>query len=269
MKYLKLFENWLNEADGGGAKPFDANNPGATLVVDITQKDMLNLTKDYDKLGDCLSSFLNKGFLKKDPLGAGEYKVSVTKCEIIESKGGKDSYGNSIHKVFLKYTGSSSSFIDLGFKDEKNQFILNIDSDFQKLIDHFDSLKASKIPVYLVTLNGSKVKIFGEFGDHLILKDGACILMPKRGEFWEDTFKNEKDFAFNSEINLLYSKKHSGVEGGLGDLMPQIEKLMTNYGSIFQTHTEDKWTPQIIAKQLGYEIPDNYAPGQGVEKKKA
>ena len=57
MKYVKLFENWLNEAEGE-VKPFDAKVPGTTLVVDITQEDLLKDSKETHKI---LQSMFNRG----------------------------------------------------------------------------------------------------------------------------------------------------------------------------------------------------------------
>ena len=63
MKYVKLFENWLNEAEGGAVKPFDAKDPGETLVVDITEED---LYKDPKVMHIILQSMFNRGAAKKD-----------------------------------------------------------------------------------------------------------------------------------------------------------------------------------------------------------
>ena len=39
MKHIKLFENWLNEAEST-AKAFDPKKPYNTLVVDITKEQL-------------------------------------------------------------------------------------------------------------------------------------------------------------------------------------------------------------------------------------
>ena len=54
MKYLQLFENWLNEAETGKseAKPFDPSKPYMALVVDITKdaiKEGTEATKEIVK----------------------------------------------------------------------------------------------------------------------------------------------------------------------------------------------------------------------------
>jgi hypothetical protein len=78
MKYVKLFENWLNEAEEGKSevKPFDPKKPYETLVVDITNEDF---AKSDKKQKIVIESILARCFDKTE-------KVEESKVWIREYK---------------------------------------------------------------------------------------------------------------------------------------------------------------------------------------
>lgn len=77
MKYVKLFENWLNEAD---EVKFDASKPEATPVTSITQKDLFGSgVKDIEKnLKSILSRSLDKTETSDKPSESVTVKSGMT-----------------------------------------------------------------------------------------------------------------------------------------------------------------------------------------------
>ena len=258
---------------GGGVKPFDPSNPGATMVVDLTPKDVF---KDAKTAAKTIESIINKAAAKKDePDVPRTYKVEV--FEFVETKtfellrgplAGEDSKRvewqviknietNKNYYLFDKST-NSDSFIP--FKDMRaivkgeteNAFFIvsKIDKDYgveskNNIHDAFPLLKL-----------GSK-----DQGDILLIyntfEDG-----------WKDYSTKNDNFLTKVTLNM---KDQNNFQEGKG--AKPICDLISYYSeenkkpilfSDFQPRS-----PQNIAQFFGYEIPKNYAPGQGVEKTKA
>ena len=94
MKYVKLFENWLNEADEAkpatfdSEKPFDFSKPNETAIVDITGKEVGNDPLQVQKV---IETTINRIKGKRDEPGfdidgfVGRFKYAIP-CRIISKE---------------------------------------------------------------------------------------------------------------------------------------------------------------------------------------
>ena len=142
MKYVKLFENWLNEAEGE-VKPFDAKVPGTTLVVDITQEDLLKDSKETHKI---LQSMFNRGMAKKDAPDVEE-SIKVIPLYVGDSKApNKD--------PFLSQASSGGSLVMKSIivnDSEGNKYNVKVETGGSQLEDDLKALQKNKTPIFLVT----------------------------------------------------------------------------------------------------------------------
>lgn len=244
MKYLKLFENWLNEAESGAVKPFDPQKSIQTKVVDITNENFAKVS-DVKQQRNILRGILNKCFAKKEDYEEGEIKMYPCKYSSdqdnrmkldIEGKGECD----------LRTQNRNISFPGwdkMGKFDGKNCFFVALEKD---------------------------TKIFtGTYGDQIEPSKQAdlprVIIFPVGGD-------DPKGFLLNSKWLVQYCNNEaikaekSFYETTLGCIAAWASDQFKDISALGDTNAGK---PQNIAKILGYEIPDNYAPGQGVETKKA
>lgn len=237
MKYLKLFENWLNE-DESTAKAFDPKKPYGTLVVDITKEDLF---ADETKTARVIDSLLSRAFDKTEKISSS--KVSVQKFTAYD-------YAPSGGGFYLKLSNKTQT-------EGQYRVFLSKKAANELTLSDMTSLKD---PVYLVTLEDKqdwvdeKLKINIDAKTYLLFKDP------------EDEGKND-DFAINSKWQVVGGQtKDEAISCTLGQILALASTKLENSAMLKDTKSG---TPQSIAKTLGYEIPDNYAPGQGVEKKKS
>jgi hypothetical protein len=269
MKYVKLFENWLNEAEGGAVKPapaFNPKKPSKTLVVDISQKDMAACLTTTESLQNCLYSFLNRGYFKKDPLDSDEDQIICVPCRIGYS--GRDEKKVGSKKKYYFTQSIKNDYEDLGFPDNRAKLIwedpdadpdASGDSGVDGNVKQFKEMKENKAPVFYITKSGFIPKV--DKDEVFQPSPGAFFLIPADTKYnWNDTFKGtEKDFALNSQFTIIDGRDLNNQTVTLGDLVLNIQDALNNNKRIKPSSPK----PQDIAQALGYTIPDNYTPKMG------
>ena len=237
MKHIKLFENWLNEAEST-VKPFDPKKPNDTLVVDITKDQLFG---DETKTASILQSLLSKAFDKTEKISSP--KVSVQKFTAYD-------YPPTPGGFYLKLSNKTQT------EGQYRVFLAKKAANELGLSD----LTSLKEPVYLVTLEDKqdwvdeRLKIKIDAKTYLLFKDP------------EDEGQKE-DFALNSIWQVVGGQtKDEAISCTLGQILALAS---TKLESSAMLKDAKAGTPQNIAKALGYEIPENYTPGKGVETSKA
>ena len=253
MKYVKLFENWLNEAEGE-VKPFDAKVPGTTLVVDITQEDLLKDSKETHKI---LQSMFNRGMAKKDAPDVEE-SIKVIPLYVGDSKApNKD--------PFLSQASSGGSLVMKSIivnDSEGNKYNVKVETGGSQLEDDLKALKKNKTPIFLVTSSKNEAWHVDKDGVEIIQPSNeVVILLPENNQKWE--IKAAKDFSLNVEFSILNGKKLSTSLISLGSIVKNIG----NIASKAQLVNDKAATPIDVAGILGYEIPKDYTPKMGGVKK--
>lgn len=173
MKYLKLFESWLNEQDEAAATPkteFSSSKSFATPVLDILQKDFYS-AKNPDEMKKLLTSIVGRSVEKKstDSKDSTAVNVRVLTVEEVQKK-----------KALLKGNTASANLETLKLSD---------DAEFTKALDEI-ALDASGIGAdapkgyFIHTTDTPENKIYWEAGD---VKNGistqaaALVFMPNEG----------------------------------------------------------------------------------------
>lgn len=242
MKYVKLFENWLNEAEGG-VKPFDPGKPSETLVVDITNDNFAKANVEIQKR--ILNSIFTKCFVKNEKFENIETSIMDF---ILKSGSDSEIELNNDKGTIRAYAGYNQSFQGwdkLDKFDGKTCFLL---------------FRADSEPirgVYKDTLSPST-------GDASFMK---VLIFPLGNDDPKDFLLNSKWVVHYHDKKAIRDKK-SFYETTLGSLAAWGTKQF-KYTSVDILNDTNAGKPQNIAKVLGYEIPDNYTPGKGVEKTKA
>jgi hypothetical protein len=250
MKYVKLFENWLNEAEGE-VKPFDPKAPGATLVVDINQEDLL---KDPKETHTILQSMFNKGMAKKDKPGVEE-TIKVVPLYVGNPKlPAKDPY--------LIPPGTERITSIIVNDSEGNKYNVKVETGGSQLEDELKALQKNKTPIFLVTSSKNEAWHVDKDGVEIIQPSNeVVILLPENNQKWE--IKAAKDFSLNVEFSILNGKKLSTSLISLGSIVKNIG----NIASKAQLVNDKAATPIDVAGILGYEIPKDYTPKMGGVKK--
>lgn len=248
MKYVKLFENWLNEAE---VKPFDAKAPGATLVVDITQEDLL---KDSKGTHTILQSMFNKGMAKKDEPDVEE-TIKVVPLYVGHPKlPAKDPY--------LIPDGTETIKSIIVNDSEGNKYNVKVETGGSQLEDELKALQKNKTPIFLVTSSKNEAWHVDKDGVEIIQPSNeVVILFPENNQKWE--IKSAKDFSLNVEFSILNGKKLSTSLISLGSIVKNIG----NIASKAQLVNDKSATPMDVAGILGYEIGKDYTPKRGGVKK--
>ena len=264
MKHVKLFENWLNEAEEAKPATFDSKKPSKTLIVDISQENIAKIDPNWQAAW--LRTILNKAYYKKDTTDFDEdLKVSVDFCTVSVVGSGREEKRTGTKKTASNYATFKGLGdvpfdgikwkVDAGAWDDGQ---LDKDSDSNTI--EFEEFQKNKKPLFFVTLDGSTPETLQqkESDINVFLKAStkSFILAPK-----SDSFKNGKDFAINSEFNIWTDNGESYYSVTLGNLIMNIQNYLDTGTKLLDV----KPKPQEIAKALGYEIPDNYTPGQGVK----
>jgi hypothetical protein len=231
MKYVKLFENWLNEAEEGKSevKPFDPNKPEETLVVDITQNDLRE--GDIQKnLGILLSKCIDKTEKKDNPNSNLNFQSYTLKG--ISWKG-------DIATLELELKGGNTNYLEL------NQNLKNVAGNLK---NNYEDSEAFYVSLYE--------------GEDWINDKKYIKRKPKSFLIIGLSNPEVNDFALNSEsmVITLDEKMSFASKTTLGTI---CAFATTKFENIAELSNKQAGTPQNIAKLLGYEIPDNYAPKDG------
>jgi hypothetical protein len=262
MKYIKLFENWLNEAE---VKPFDASNPGETLVVDITVGDMF---KDDKTIASTMESVLNKAFAKKDSADVSK-SLRVERFQFeFKDKG-----------AFQTYLKEHPSALPLTNIDTKEKYFIqyfdldsNDISSIEKLIENNQTLllvspEGSQYSKEMKRKNLDTRPVIGLTNDVFLL---ACDTDAKTWDGYPSTFGAETSIMDTKNLvkfNLL-SGGSVNVNTcnfiGLFQIMsnPNVRKTAIEKLS-FKTYPIADFDISQVAKTLGYKVPDNYTSKQG------
>jgi hypothetical protein len=239
MKYVKLFENWLNEAE---VKPFDAKKSLQTKVVDITNENFAKADVKQQKY--IIMGILNKCFAKKEDFEEGETKIysciyrsntnDVLKLDI-PGIGECDVRTGNKNTIFPGWD-------KMGKFDEKNCFFVALEKDTKILSGTYgDQIQPTTKPD-LVRL----------------------IIFPVGGDDPKDFLLNSKWLVQNCNKEAINAEK-SFYETTLGCIAAWASDQFKDANTL---NNKNAGKPQEIAKALGYEIPENYTPGQGVETSK-
>lgn len=232
MKYLKLFENWLNEAEEGKSevKPFDPKKPGETLVVDIDGNDFS--IDDSKYTSRIIASMLGR-CVKKDEKGT-DPELTVIKMKIDEVT----SQGQALSIMYVK---------------EAN---VNVAHKIRMIIPN-ELSNLENTYVYYISKNAS---------DDWVNDKGFISKQPKTFLVF-DTGGIEEGFVLDREFTVVdWSNNKTNLVEPIKTTLGGICALATtNFDNLAVLKDANAGKPQSIAKALGYEIPDNYAPKQGVK----
>lgn len=250
MKYVKMFENWLLEADGGGIKPFDPNKPYETLVVDIAGKDM---PKDSAGIGTVLASVFNRMIAGEDSPNAKE-TVKVTPAKVVRYTNIKEG------------GGQSSAEISAEGKNFAYKFPRSLDSS-SKIQEYLKDAEDRKLDIFFVTPPGYEFE--ENKAPQINWKDNKILLMiPK---YNNDSFDGDGFFA-SSDYNLRFLVSVKPFQEAGNWSIGELSQIIGSFGNSNSRETMMSVSNSTggykgIAKALGYEIPEKYTPKQGGIKK--
>jgi hypothetical protein len=235
MKYVKLFENWLNEAEEGKSevKPFDPKKPFETLVVDISQDDIMGVDgKDVRKT---LDNILAKCISKSEKTSGSVPNLTVNRYDWTDWE-----LRGSIPTLILRSSDGSVYTVKLPQKSTDFVKDLRAGADFDET-------------VFYVSLYE---------GDDWVNDKMNILAKPKTFLIFGLGPLSSKDFLLNVECTVisLDEKMSFMSKATLGSI---CAFATTKFENIATLSDKQAGTPQNIAKALGYEIPDNYAPKDG------
>lgn len=271
MKYVKLFEAWLNEDESKSeVKPFDPSNPSESLIVDITVEDMF---KDEATVAPTLASILNKAIAKKDSPDAAK-SVKVERFQF-EAKGDKE--------VFQKSIKEYKNGIPMTNVDTKTKYFINffdIDPDVMKKIES------------MVEANQTLLLVSPESGEYSKVIQRESIKSRPSIELTNDVFllacdsnvKNWNEYvsSLGGNTSLMDEKNKVNFQLltgatitsetcnllGLFQIMsdPNLKKTAIK-SFAFKSFPKSDFNLSQVAKTLGYKIPKGYTAKQGgIEK---
>ena len=235
MKYLKLFENWLNEAEEG-SKTFSPDKPWETLVFDVSNEDMFGNT---EKLNTILKSILAKSFDKTELKDSN----SVSVVTLYPYDFSADSKGIILYS---KPSGQGDKYV---IKTDVVKFSQKLKSIGIEFTDFRDNQV-----VYLVTL-----------GTNQNWKDGENNIKidPKTFFVFADNKPQDEKPVLNSEW-VAVTDIQNPTKVTLGQIAAYSSTKFENLATL-----KDKSLGSIvsIAKMFGYEIPETYTPKKDEVKK--
>lgn len=235
MKYLKLFENWLNEAEEG-SKTFSPDKPWETFVFDVSNEDMFGNT---EKLNGILKSILAKSFDKTELKESN----SVSVVTLYPYDFSADSKGIILYS---KPSGQGDKYV---IKTDVAKFSQKLKSIGIEFTDFRDNQV-----IYLVTL-----------GTNQNWKDGENNIKidPKTFFVFADNKPQDEKLVLDSEW-IVVTDIQNPVKVTLGQVAAYSSSKFENLATL-----KDKslGTPQLIAKTMGYEIPIDYTPKKGTAKR--
>ena len=241
MKYVKLFENWLNEAEEGATevKPFDPSKPFDTRIVDISNEDFSKANDEQKRV--IIGSILAKCFDKSEKVTDSKIRVSFFTIDEMKTVPGQDNTNNV--KFTLKGEDGKAAFITCvnagKIQDEKSLYVVSMGGE--------DILTGTYKDTIEQTNNPEKKRI-------VLFSSG------KEGK--------PEDFVLSSNWTVYdHTKgaKETIIEATLGNV---AAFATTKFANTAMLKDANAGNPKNLAKALGYEIPENYAPKQGVEAKK-
>lgn len=271
MKYVKLFEHWLYEAEGG-VKPFDPKNPGATLLVDITVGDMF---KDDETVSATLESVLNRAIAKQDSPDAPK-SVKVERFQF-EFEGDVEKLKSSLKEI-------KNAIPVTNVETNKKYFVnlFDLDSDTRA---NFDKLVAQNQTLLLVSpasgeyAKESKRESLKSRPNIALTNDVFFLGCDPDAKSWNGYIS-----ALGDKTSILDVKKKTNfvlLTGdsisantcnliGLFQIMSDSAVKKTAISKLsFKSYPTGDFNMEQVAKTLGYKIPKDYSSKQGVEKKKA
>ena len=212
-------------------------------MVDITNDNFAKANVEVQKR--ILNSIFTKCFVKNE-----KFENIETSIMAFISKTPSDSeiqlkYDNGIVRAFAGYNQSFQGRDKLDKFDGKTCFLL---------------FRADSEPISGV----NKDTLSASTGDSLSMK---VLIFPVGNDDPKDFLLNSKWIVHYHDKKAMLDKK-SFYETTLGSLAAWGTKEF-KYASVDTLNDSNAGKPQNIANALGYEIPDNYTPGQGVEKTKA
>jgi hypothetical protein len=264
-KYVKLFENWLVEADEA-VKPFDASNPGGTLVVDITVGDMF---KDESVVATTLASVLNKAIAKKDSPDV-EQTIKVEKFQF-ETKGDKEAFQKSIKE-------SKYAFPMTNIDTNKKYFINFFDID-EETMKKLEAMAESDQTLLLVSPASGE---YSKESKRESLKSRPIIELTNDVFLLgcDSNFKKWSDYpgGVGADTSILDLKKKTNFQLltgstitsescnmlGLFQIMsdPNLKKTAIK-SMAFKSFPKSDFNLVQVASTMGYKIPKDYSVKQG------
>lgn len=237
MKYLKLFENWLNEEEASESKPFSPDKPWETFTFDISNEDIF---KNSEKIGIIVKSILSKSFDKQELKESNSVSVITlypydfsadSKAIVLYSK--PSGQGD-------KYTIKTADASKFGQKLTQLGVTVNDFKDNQV--------------IYLVTL-----------GNNNNWKDGDNNIKLEQKNFFifADSKPQDEKQSLESEW-IVVTDLANPMKTTLGQIAAFSSTKFENVAMLKDKSAGD---PVLIAKMFGYEIPKGYTPKKGGVKK--
>jgi len=237
MKYVKLFENWLNEAEEGKSevKPFDPKKPGETLVVDITSLDFNQDDGKYSSriMGSILGKCVKKNEKEKDS------ELTIIKFNIEEIR-------------IPQYLKTATIFVKEGRAS-------GVSKTIKMIIPNDLNLQEGDSVYYISKYSGEDW--VSETGYPNILKKPKTFLFFPSGMSGDSSGNG---FCLYEEGHLInWSDPKESIQAIKTTLGGICAFATSNFENLAILKDANAGKPQNIAKALGYEIPDNYAPKDG------
>jgi hypothetical protein len=168
MKYVKLFETWLNEADApqqGAATPFKIETAGTFPVLSITQENLYG--KGPEDLQKVLKSILERSLDKKSTLEGETNKVTLT------------SY------MMNEFATPNGINIEGTKTKDKQKLILSNNAEFKKGLDEIaienDKTDQQFASFFIYTSDTPENKLFwkSDSGNGISTQSAAFVSFPK------------------------------------------------------------------------------------------
>lgn len=269
MKYVKLFENWLNEAE---VKPFDSKNPGETLIVDITVEDMF---KDDVTAASTLESVLNRAIAKKDSADAPKaVKVERFQFEFNDKE--------SLQKALKE----NKDGLPITNVDTKTKYFIQYFDIESEAMGNFEKLIEGNQTLLLVSPEGaeyakeSKRKALASRPVIELTNDVFLLGCDPNAKTWDgyvstlgggtSIMDTKKLVVFSLLTGTTITVNNCNLIG-LFQIMSDSAVRKTAIAKLsFRSYPTGDFNMAQAAKTLGYKIPKDYSSKQGgIEVKKA
>lgn len=262
MKYLKLFENWINESGELVSKPFNPNNPDETLIIDISAQDLAKL--DDQKMADVLSSIFNRAFMGKDEV-LTDTKIEVIPCYFTDKPTTFVSHGEKFAKAEMSYGDEKFSIYSLiGDAEEESDFYFS-----KKFDNYIETAKGSYEPSFLVHLESKPIEFIKFAREKNIIRLSSRCFLIHPDVNWREVFKGGAEtgaIAGNIYVQDTNNSDPYEIKMSLGDLIISLKDTMESNGKF--TTNDTLVDAQTIGYYFSYELPDGkYIPKMGGVKK--
>ena len=237
MKYLKLFESWLNEQDEATTKQFSPDKSFESPVLDILQKDFFSI-KNPEQVTKVLKSVIGRGVEKKS-VDTKESTAVTVKPLTVENvlKGKKQLYVKGTaagsNEELLKVADDSAFMKDLneigldadgaGESAAKGYFIHTSDTPENKLYWSTEAVK------YGISTQAASIVFFPNEGYNKVNPEAPIVELPvvivsggksKVGTFGQVLAMASAKFADASMLD----KTDAGSVENLKTIFPTEEK---------------------------------------------